>query len=174
MRKEKENFQNNGKTHFWISKGSIIIRLVIFLSITVGLFSNVAVAQDSGFGLGVILGEPTGLSFKTWIGSTTAIDGGIAWSFVGKGSFHLHIDYLVHNFNIFKVDKGKLPLHYGIGLRIKAEEKSRVGVRIPVGICYIFKKAPLDVFFEIGPLLDLAPKTDFGITANIGIRYYFK
>ena len=146
--------------------------VVIFILLTAFSSGNAA-AQDSSFGLGIILGEPTGISFKNWIGSSTAIDGGIAWSFYNNDSFHLHADYLVHNFNIFKVKKGKLALYYGIGGRVKTEKKSRVGVRIPVGINYIFGDAPLDIFFELAPVLDLVPSTEFGLTGGIGIRYYF-
>jgi hypothetical protein len=145
--------------------------VVIFMLLAAFSSSNVG-AQDSGFGLGVILGEPTGISFKNWVGSRTSIDGGIAWSFSNNNSFHLHMDYLVHNFNVFKAKKGKLALYYGIGGRIKTE-KSRFGVRIPVGINYIFGDAPLDIFFELAPVLDLVPSTEFGLTGGIGIRYYF-
>jgi hypothetical protein len=145
--------------------------VVVFILLVAFSSSNVG-AQDSGFGLGVILGEPTGISFKNWVGSRTAIDGGIAWSFSNNNSLHLHMDYLVHNFNVFKAKKGKLALYYGIGGRIKTE-KSRVGIRIPVGINYIFGDAPLDIFFELAPVLDLVPSTEFRLTGGIGIRYYF-
>lgn len=136
-------------------------------------FPGAIVAQDKGFGLGIILGEPTGLSLKNWVGSKTALDFAVAWSFVNSDSLHLHADYLIHNFGLFKVKKGTLILYYGIGGRVKTEKKSRVGVRIPIGINYILEKAPLDIFLELAPLFDLIPNTDFGITGGIGIRYYF-
>ncbi len=60
------------------------------------LLASSAMAQDRGFGLGVILGEPTGLSGKYWTSSTNAIDGGLAWSFRHAGFFHVHADYLWH------------------------------------------------------------------------------
>jgi len=146
--------------------------VVIFLLLAAFSSGSLA-AQDKGFGLGIILGEPTGISFKNWVGGRSAIDGGVAWSFSDDDSLHLHLDYLVHNFNIFKAKKGKLALYYGIGGRVKIEEESRFGIRIPVGINYIFGDAPLDVFFELAPVLDLAPSTEFGLTGGIGIRYYF-
>ena len=145
------------------------------LSVVLLIFGNVQIASADkrDFGLGVILGEPTGISLKKWLGGTTAIDVAAAWSFVNEGSLYFHIDYLVHNFNLFKTKKGKLPLYYGIGGRIIAEDKSRVGVRIPIGLSYIFDNVPLDVFAEIGLVLDLVPKTEVGFTAFIGIRYFF-
>ncbi len=130
-------------------------------------------AQDSGFGLGIILGEPTGISLKTWVRSNAAIDGAVAWSFGQNSAIHLHADYLFHDFNLFDVESGKLPLFFGIGARFKAEPEAKFGIRFPVGIAYIFEKAPLDIFLELGPVLDLAPGVSFGFTGSLGARYYF-
>ena len=148
-------------------------RFVLILMLAAILFPGTAKAQDNDFGLGIILGEPTGISFKKWTGSKTAIDGAVAWSFSGEDSLHLHADYLFHKFNLFKVEKGKIPLYYGIGIRVRAEGRTRVGVRFPIGISYIFEKAPLGIFLELAPLLDLVPDTDFRFNGAIGIRYYF-
>jgi hypothetical protein len=111
---------------------------------------------------------------KLWTSNTTAIDGATAWSFGDKDALHLHVDYLVHNFDLLKAKQGKLPLYYGIGGRIKFENDSKVGIRIPVGMNYILSEAPLDIFFEIVPLLDLAPGTEFDLNGAIGIRYSFQ
>jgi hypothetical protein len=146
---------------------------IVFFALFILCFSGMVIAQESGFGIGVILGEPTGISFKNWASSTTAVDGGVAWSFAHEGSLHLHVDFLVHDFNLAEVERGKLAVYYGIGGRFKSKKKERFGVRVPVGFCYIPQKAPIDIFLEIAPLLDLAPATEFGLTGGIGIRYYF-
>lgn len=156
-----------------------MLRAMVFLVFTAGFLSGSATAQQSEFGLGIILGEPTGLSLKKWVHSTAAIDGAVAWSFGNKDALHLHADYLVHNFTLFKVEKGKIPLYYGIGGRIKFEEDNgegdtKIGLRIPVGICYMFTNSPLDVFIEIAPLLDLSPSTEFDLNGAVGIRYFFR
>jgi len=136
---------------------------------------NIPVFAQHDFGLGIIVGEPTGLSGKLWLGKTTAIDGAVAWSFEGEDAFHLHMDYLLHSFDLIRVDKGKLPLYYGIGGRIKFDEEdnARVGLRIPVGLEYIFTGERVDIFLEIVPLLDLIPDTDFSLNGGIGVRYFF-
>lgn len=146
--------------------------LTIFFGILI--FPVFSTAQDSGFGLGIVVGEPTGVSFKNWLGGRSAIDFAVAWSFGKEDALHVHVDYLFHNFGLFNVEKGDLVLYYGVGGRIKAEEKSRVGVRIPIGVSYIFEKDPLEIFFELGPILDLSPSTTFWITGGIGIRYFFE
>jgi len=148
-------------------------KLILVLLFPVLLLPSLAKAQDSGFGLGVILGEPTGLCIKNWVGSNAAIDVAAGWTIGRISKFHLHADYLFHNFKLFDVESGKLPLYFGIGARLKAEPDVRIGVRFPIGICYIFEKAPLDIFLEIAPVLDLLPGTEFKLNGNIGVRYYF-
>jgi hypothetical protein len=132
-------------------------------------------AQDRGFGVGIILGEPTGFSFKGWTSSANAIDGGLAWSFTREGSFHVHADYLWHSFNTFQTHE-RIPLYYGIGGRIKAEhhDNARVGVRVVVGIGYIFRNAPVDLFMEVAPIVDIAPSTDLEANAGLGARFWFR
>ena len=127
----------------------------------------------SGQGMGVILGDPTGLSGKIWLGPHTAVDGAVAWSFRNESAFHIHGDYLFHNFGLFKIEKGILPLYYGIGGRIKLENDTRVGVRLPVGMNYLFQNSPLDIFLEVVPILELIPATEFNFNAALGARFFF-
>ena len=150
-----------------------MIRSIMLFVLTAVLTCGSVQAQDRGFGLGVILGEPTGISGKLWTGYRTAIDGAIAWSFEKKSSMHLHGDLLFHSFNRVRVDRGKFLLYYGIGGRVKFQDDSKVGVRVPLGINYLFENSPLDFFLEIVPILDLAPSTEFGLNRAIGIRYFF-
>ncbi|MCK5051408.1 MAG: hypothetical protein KAS53_06710 [Candidatus Cloacimonetes bacterium] len=147
-------------------KKSILVLIVIVVA--AGLF-----AQNSGLGAGIIVGEPTGISLKYWTGNLTAFDGAIAWSFGKEDALHLHADMLMHNPDLIAVTQGSLPVYYGLGVRIKLEDKSKLGVRIPVGMAYQFVEAPFDIFLEIVPLLDLVPATDFGLNAAIGVRYFF-
>ena len=148
------------------------LSIVLFLLI-IFYVSFSASAQDKRIGLGIIVGEPTGVSFKYWTTNTTAFDAALAWSFIDGGAFHIHADYIFHNFNLIRISEGKLPFYYGIGGRIKTANKTQVGVRVPLGLAYMFNTAPIDIFLEVVPILDLAPKTDFRINAAIGARYFF-
>ena len=129
-------------------------------------------AQDSGLGLGMIIGEPTGLSAKMWTTETIALDAGVAWSFVGAGYLRVHSDILWHNYTL-DVDKGRLPIYYGIGAKLLLASELGLGIRVPVGLAYLFESAPVDLFAELVPGLDLLPGTGFGIDAAIGVRYFF-
>ena len=94
------------------------------------------------------------------------------------------MDYLFHNFEVLGSpgQKSQLPLYYGLGGRVKLKDNSNnknkdndtlVGIRLPVGVSYLFKDAPVDLFGEIAPILDVVPETDFGWGAALGARFYF-
>lgn len=153
----------------------------LFCFVLVFFLINAAQAQSRGFGLGLILGEPTGLSAKAWLDDQSALDFAAAWSLEGRNSFHLHANYLRHAF-VIDVNKGSLPLYYGIGARLLLlegrdrfddDDDVRFGLRIPLGITYLFDGAPLDVFLELAPVVELLPSTDVDLEGGVGIRYYF-
>ena len=150
---------------------------ILLLGLAVSLMPLSSVAQHGDFGLGVIVGEPTGISWKIWTGGQGAIAGAAAWSFGGKDAFHLHADYLFHNDRLFHVSKGKLPFYYGVGLRFLFHEKkddgTAVGIRFPLGIEYLLTSPSLGMFIEVVPILDISPGTDLDLNAAVGFRYYF-
>jgi hypothetical protein len=159
---------------------------VIVLGMLMMLLLVARVEAQEGFGLGVIVGEPTGISFKKWLNKEHAIDAAAAWSFSENDSFQFHADYLFHNFSLLKTGDigGRLPLYVGVGGRVKLEghdhdngrnrHDALVGVRVPFGISFLFNKVPVDLFAEIVPILDVAPDTDFDINGAIGARFYFR
>lgn len=130
--------------------------------------------NDGSFGLGLILGEPTGVSAKLWLGGRNAFTAAAAWSFANETAFHVHGDYLWHFFDRVRIEEGQLPLYVGVGGRIKdRNEDADVGVRFPLGATYLFEDAPLDVFLEVVPILEVAPDSDLRLNAATGVRYYF-
>jgi hypothetical protein len=145
-----------------------------------------SVAQDRGFGLGVIIGEPTGISAKFWTSSVNAFDFGLGWSIggdrIGKDNgssdggsrAHFHMDYLWHAFEAIHSSE-RFPLYYGIGGRINTGGgyDASLAVRGVFGIAWLPHNTPIDVFLELVPSLQLTPSTGFGIDAGIGARYFF-
>ncbi len=126
-------------------------------------------------GLGMIFGEPTGISFKHWVSPKTAIDAGFAWSLAGRGDeLHIHADYLWHT-PLRSSDPAvrRTSFYIGVGGRIRFETDTRVGARVPLGFTHFIKDAPLDIFFEVAPILDLAPATELSANGGIGLRYFF-
>ncbi|MBE0711520.1 MAG: hypothetical protein MUQ25_04335 [Candidatus Aminicenantes bacterium] len=143
------------------------------LLIILGCLAGLSFGQNGKIGLGIVLGEPTGLSAKMWTGKTTAFDAGAAWSFVSGGFFQIHGDLLFHNFDLFQVDSGKMALYYGFGGRVKFADQTIVSVRVPIGISYQFEKTAIELFLEVVPMLDLVPATEVGVGGGAGFRYYF-
>jgi hypothetical protein len=146
------------------------IFLIAFIIISIPAY-----AQERGFGIGLIVGEPTGISLKTWTSSTTAIDGGMAWSFHRETALHIHADYLWHSFDLIKTQE-RIPVYYGVGGRIRFGNKvdSGIGVRGVVGLNFFLKQAPIDFFLELAPILDLIPETSLSMNGGIGVRYFFE
>lgn len=147
---------------------------LVMLMVVVALCSGVSSAWAGSFGLGIILGEPTGLSFKQWVTGGNAVDAAAAWSFNDPSAFHVHMDYLYHWDVESASDLEGLKFYFGIGGRLKAVEgDSRIGARLPIGLDYTFSDAPMDLFFEVAPILDLVPGTEFRVNGGLGIRYFF-
>ncbi|MFO7846379.1 MAG: hypothetical protein R6V27_07450 [Balneolaceae bacterium] len=152
-------------------KHTLFIAL-IFSFLTISSLTTDAEAQSrySNTEIGVILGEPTGLSLKSWQSDNTAFDAGFAWSFGGDGSLHIHGDHLWHNW--LEADTGSLALYYGLGARLKIADDPRLGARIPVGLQFNIPDTRLATFFEVAPLFDLIPETTFDVNGGLGLRIY--
>jgi len=135
--------------------------------------SSAATGQDRGFGIGVILGEPTGVSGKGWLSSRSAFDAGLAWSFRGNGYIHAHMDYLWHFADAVNTEQQILP-YLGVGGRVVGRNGSSIaGVRMVGGFAWLPEGTPLDVFLEIAPVLDLAPATEMSVNGGLGMRFFF-
>lgn len=148
------------------------ILVTVLLTLTLTSLSH-AQQADKDVGVGVIVGEPTGLSLKSWTGGNNAFDVGLAWS-LDRDAVHVHADYLWHNFNLFdEIDEGSLPLYYGIGGRVILDDDDAVvGARVPVGLNYLFEDAPIGLFLEVAPIINLAPDTELDVDGGVGIRFY--
>ena len=146
------------------------------LSVVVSLFiiSNLNFAQQKGFGLGVVLGEPTGISAKFWLTPGTALDFGLGYSFTSSNSvFDFYVDYVFHNSNMINSEENFV-VYYGPGARLKIKEStSRLGIRGVIGILWLPHGTNFDVFVEVAPILDIIPATKFDFSGGIGGRYFF-
>lgn len=159
-------------------------RLFLALSIIILFFCSKEVdGQNKKFGLGVMIGEPTGISAKAWLSGQNALAIGVAW-YTGGNRFykdfdysnrtHFHADYLWHSFYAIS-SNGSFPLFYGIGGAINSGPRfeGTLGARGVLGIAWLPKGTPLDIFLEIVPTLYLINSTGFGIDAGLGARVFF-
>lgn len=150
------------------------------------ILAKPVMAQDHGFGMGLILGEPTGLSAKLWTSKINAFDFGLGLSVGGdrisyKGHYdngsriHFHMDYLWHAFNVISSTE-RFPLYYGFGGRFNSGGgyDGSIGIRGVFGIAWFPHSTPIDVFLELVPVLQITSSTGLGIDAGLGIRYFFQ
>jgi hypothetical protein len=158
-----------------------MVQKLLAATLIAGLCMSVAVAEPSGLGLGLIMGEPTGLSAKVWTSPNFALDAAVGYSWWRYGqSIQVHGDLLWHSRSLIQSENGFLPLYIGIGARVKLADEEhdypdlRVGLRIPFGLDYVFTRVPVGLFLELVPIFDLAPETErWGGNSAIGFRYYF-
>jgi hypothetical protein len=141
-------------------------------------------AQDPAsktLGLGFAFGEPSGIAAKWWLGERLALNGRVSWSAVDQdtGELFLATDLLVHTFGIFEAEAGqewRLPLYVGIGgqlTRPDDETGTVFGLRLPVGITFMPLRIPVDVFAEIGPVMQFGDARTFTFTAGVGFLLFF-
>jgi len=130
--------------------------------------SRVGSAQD--LGLGLQLGQPMGVTGKYWLSSTLAVDGFMGYHF--NNNFDTHADVLWHSFSSFNVSSGRLPFYIGIGGRVLGGNDSQFGLRIPIGVSYLFPSQPLEAYAEIAPIVEVAPSIGADIDGAVGIRLY--
>lgn len=142
--------------------------------LVVGMTATAArVAPAGDFGAGIILGEPTGLTAKLWIGRKTAVDAAVAWSFSEDEALYLHANYLYHFFHDNPDLPEALSAYIGAGGKIVFRSDTELGIRVPVGLSYLLGQVPIEVFLEVAPGVLLIPETDADIGAGIGVRYFF-
>jgi hypothetical protein len=139
---------------------------------------------DKGtFGVGIIIGEPTGVTAKLYLKDDQAIQAAVGSAFIG-GGLQLHADYVFHPWILQDKETFVLPVYLGPGLRVidysgAAGGKSHlaVGVRAVIGLLFDFKTVPLDAFIEVAGVgeYDFGANKGWGVALNAGagVRYYF-
>lgn len=135
------------------------------------------------YGIGVILGKPTGLTGKMMLSNTSAIAVNAGWSFWQPKGFHITGDYQFLFPGSITDEDGRainsLIPYVGLGGRMRFhsdndddnDENFQIGVRFGGGLEYL--PQPVGIFLELYPVVNLVPKTDFDFEGGIGFRLYF-
>ena len=112
---------------------------------------------------GIVLGNPSGFSGKFFLNDKNAID---VVAGLDRG-MSVHTDYLWHDFEVFEVNEGAMPLYYGVGVLFTDKGFYLQG---KIGLEYLFETNPLGIFIEAAP----AVGPDFRFQGGIGVRYRLK
>lgn len=143
----------------------------LFIMVCILIMPSLALSAQSGpLGLGIIIGDPTGISAKYWLDKTNAIDAAI-----GFDRFSVHADYLFHFWNIIpQTGGGEICAYAGPGVVFKdKKEDNMVGIRLALGAAYELTQYPVEIFAEIVPVFEISPDSDLNMDGGIGIRYFF-
>jgi hypothetical protein len=144
----------------------------VVVALMLMIFSVASWSKD--LGLGVSIGNPTGLNGKYWLNNGQAVDGGFAWSLGKNSNLSIHSDYLFHKDGAFFFnDVHPLDLYYGIGGRMEFDDDIDLGVRIPVGLAHKIENGTADIFGEVAPIVDFIGSTGLELHILFGGRYYF-
>lgn len=153
--------------------------LAVGLALAV-LSPSFARAEGPGpFGVGIVIGDPTGLSGNYRLSPQRSIDAALAWSFGSNPGFEIHSDYLWRRPGLLRAENVKFDLHYGIGARLlslsnsNVSDKTRFGPRLPIGLASNFNQQALEVFAEVALVMNVIPATSADLDFGIGARVYF-
>lgn len=140
------------------------------------LLINFAFIVRAEFSLGVVLGEPTGISLKVSPSKNLAHD--VALNF-NTADNYLYVSWDVLKYDYTKITSkeltGSFPIFYGLGLRaINIGEELHLGIRFVFGLEYIFSDIPFNIFVKLVPTINVVPSTRASIAPAIGIRYIFR
>lgn len=159
---------------------SVRAAAIAFLLFSPVFSPSVSRADASGpLGVGIVLGDPTGVSANYRLSSERSVDAALAWAFGSDPGFQIHSDYLWHRANLIRDPKISFDLHYGVGARLmsirddKVKDRTRLGLRLPVGLSTSFEQRALEVFGELALGMNLIPATSADLDFGIGARVYF-
>jgi hypothetical protein len=149
-----------------------MIKRIFLLGVLVVLLAHAGLAQGHGLGLGLTIGEPTGISVKGWVTNSGAIQLGIGYpSLSSTNGTAISADYIWHS-HIFRSSE-YFPLFYGIGGIFGVSSTDILGARGVFGIAWWPHRSSLDVFLQMVPTFYFQPASQFEFDFGFGIRYFF-
>ena len=141
------------------------------------LLAMSSTARAEAIGLGLFLGEPSGLDIKVGLSAKSSID-----IVIGQSSFrdnrtdYLHITYLLTPF-VARGNSVLVPFRIGIGAAALGvvDDNAHAAVRVPLEIGFRFRRTPLEIYGEVA-IKGVFVEEDFitfDVDGGIGIRFYF-
>ncbi len=134
--------------------------------------------SNDDFGVGVILGAPTGISVDKKLSRSHSVDGALSYG----SYFYVHGTYLNHFLRSIRVEDYSFGWFYGIGARLFVLEKNKreeekkelyLGPRGSIGLNFPIKQNPFEFFIEGSCVLNVIPETGVDLGIAVGGRFYF-
>ena len=112
--------------------------------------------------IGVIVGDPTGLSFRVNRFPVLAV----AWS--RDSHIHINMDYWLFNPKL----EWPVKAYIGIGGNFQFGDNFGIGARFPLGLQLFFARY-FELFGELVPGIQFSQDPGFDLDAGIGLRFIF-
>ena len=163
------------------------MRRLLFICLILLASTSIAHARGAkrgGTGLGLSLGDPTGINFKTFVGSSTAFDATAGLGFLGGNHLALNAGLVWHN-ALGGLGGAPVDWYYGLGGKLGIydhdnrkrddddRDELRLGARAPLGVSVMLTGVPIDIFLEIAAGLWVIGDVDLDLDGAIGVRYWF-
>ena len=170
-----ETLKANIRLNFRLS----LLVMAVFILGSSSICSMAFAAKSKPVGLGIILGEPSGITGKYWFTDLVAMDLTASYSFVHY--WLIYGDGLYHFRDVIKLPSdfsGTLVPYVGGGAGIRFSTRDRKDelsayLRVPLGIEFLFRKPSLALFVELASGLGIAPSTFGVVNGGVGVRYFF-
>ncbi len=132
-------------------------------------------------GLGVVIGDPTGVSAKIRLTPSSALDAALG---AGDGAdLHLHLDWLFVGAPFVRESNVSIAWFAGVGGALEVDDDegrfdddddTELEARAPLGITMRFDSVPpLELFAEIALAVEVVDDVDTEVDGGIGVRWFF-
>lgn len=134
-------------------------------------------AHAGAVGVGLALGAPTGVTASVYLTDRTNLDFlvGEGWAEEWGDRFLISADYDAHLVDLASGDAARLDFYLGGGANMwfERDHDVDVGLEMPIGLAVFFRKAPVELYFELLPGFVLTDYEWFDVGGSVGARYYF-
>lgn len=135
--------------------------------------SSALFKPEDGFGIGFVLGTPTGISGSLPLGNLNAINATVGWNLGKPANVFAQADYVWFTRDIAPVESGSFSAYYGPGVFTEVSRNPTMGIHAVAGVEYRFAAAPVQTFLELSPGITVLPSTEATVGAGLGVRYFF-
>jgi len=146
---------------------------VVGVAVAVVLLMLAASSVSARIGVGIVAGDPTALNLRFWSRGHSGFDVAVGRSWPRGGGLAVYADYLYGSRGSNAKDfDGALQYYVGAGMLLVLTDgyEGEFGIRVPLGLDYVFASGRFDIFAEIAPTL---LSHGFAVGAGLGVRYIF-
>jgi hypothetical protein len=152
--------------------------------IAVLLFASAPTAARAEVGIGIFVGEPTGLDLKLDLSRKSALDIVLGvyshYDRFNDDSGYGHLTYLIQPMYA-NGDSVIVPLRIGIGVAVfddrgRYQDDLNVAARVPFEVGLRFRNTPLEIYFEIALKMTFVDEDNdhpfVDLDGGVGLRFY--